>query len=131
MLTVFIPCALSFAVVLVGFEVDSTYWVIKLPATQLLIFHLVELRKIKSIRYKVFSWKKCLNFLNIFSLSPGMKIDISYPLQSQFGLRLQGQAPLQSILMSWSLFLVKQSNSHLLKYVVPSDPQISCPHTLK
>ena len=128
MLTVFIPCALSFAVVLVGFEVDSTYWVIKLPATQLrniLSYGIDKDRK----HYKVFSWKRCLNFLNIFSSSPGMKLNISYPLQSQSGLRLQGQAPLQSILTSLSL--VKQSNSHLLKYVVPSDPQISCPHTLK
>ena len=124
MLTVFIPCALSFAVVLVGFEVDPTYWVIKLPTTQF--------RNILSYGQGLqLEKERCLNFLNIFSSSPGMKIDISYPLQSQSGLRLQGQAPLQSILTSWSLFLVKQSNSHLLKYVVPSDPQISCPHTLK
>ena len=130
MLTVFIPCALSFAVVLVGFEVDPTYWVINLPTTQLRKISSCGIEKDKKYD-KVFSWKRSLNFLNIFSSSPGMKIDISYPLQSQSGLRLQGQAPLQSILTSWSLFLVKQSNSHLLKYVVPSDPQISCPHTLK
>ena len=124
-----VPCALSFAVILVGFEVFPTHWFISLPATQLEIFYLVERTKIKKFKNKVFSWKRCLNFLDIFSSSPGLKIDISYPLQLQFGLRLQGQAPWHSIVTSLSL--VKHLNSHLLKYVVPSDPQSSGPHTLK